>query len=372
LHIKVDIIIVTPFILDRKGAVVKSGGPSALENFLSTDPGQEILRNHLDMTDHISLKRTSFSLSQFFNKRPLSFWIPKLAYYLAQSPHDNWVQFILKSNPNLLEVVFEKVILKSCTLFNVTPLQLAYSGKDNAMCETLVPFFEERYGINASRKEMQKQISAMKNHHKPFEFTPIIQAISNESFNHGHDAKTNKWLLSPATLAAIQTFRNDFDASQPKTIDKGMQFRWETLQELTDAYVNAAAEWEYDYKKCALFEDAAYAWILGYLPENGKQQCSQGIYYLQKDDPEPLRRMQNMRDGQEIDGALKQQSADFFLDGSCVDIIFGRVVRREPTNFPCLSALAAVAEQIRNFCRTKTLNWPSLSSNTVERKHQRV
>jgi len=298
---------------------VKSG-PSALEKILSTDPGQEIILRNLDVTDYASLKRTNFSLSQFFNKRPLSFWMPKLAYYLAQAPHDNWVQFILKSNPNLLQVVFEKVVLKSCTVFNVTPFQLAYSGKDGEMCKTLFPFFEKKYGSDA-RDEMQKQISEMKNYHQPFDFTPIIQAISNELFNHGRDGETNTWILSKATLTAIETFRKDFDASQPKIIEKGMQFRWETLQELTDAYAEVAKQWRYDYKKCALLEDAVLAWVLGYLPENGKQHCNQGLFYLQKDNPEPLNRMQNTRDGRCFDESLKRRSADFLLDGTCIDVI---------------------------------------------------
>jgi hypothetical protein len=82
-------------------------------------------------------------------------------------------------------------------------------------------------------------------------------------------------------------------------------------------------QWGHDYKKCALLEDAVLAWVLGYLPENGKQHCNQGLYYLQKDNPEPLKRMQSTRDGRGFDESLKRRSIDFLLDGSCVDIIFG-------------------------------------------------
>lgn len=337
-------------------------GLSVLETILPSDSGQKIVLHHLSVEDCVNLKQTNVNLSQFFNKRPPHFWISKLAYHLAQAPDDKWVQFIIKNNPNLIDVVFDKVVLKSCTIFNVTPFQLAYSGKDNGMCEKLLPFFIKKYGIERSNEEIQKQIQEMKNYHKPFDFTPIIQAISNELFNTGYNDQTKQLKLSKATLAAIETFNYDFDENQPKIIEKGMQFRWETFQELIDAYAKVAEQWEYDYNKCALFEDAVFSWVLSYLPENGKQWCNQGIYYLVKDDPDPFIRMQKMRDNKNIDEVLKQRSTDFHLNGFCPDIIFGhagerwgelrfnRIWRRELKN-------------LQSFCQTKTSNFLNLSSN---------
>jgi len=300
---------------------VESRQPSELEKFLSTDPGQKIILHSLDITNYYGLSQTDYSMSQFF-KRPLL--LAKLAHYLAQAPDDVKVQFILKSNLNLLQVVFKEVVLHSRTVTNVTPLQLVFGARDREMCETLAPFFEELCGsFDAGKNEMERQISEMKNDHKSFDFKPIIQAISNELFNLGQDAETGKWILSPATLAAIKQFREDFDASQPKIIDKGMHFRWETLRELSDAYAKAAIQWQYDYKKCALLEDAAIAWVFNYMPENGAQHCNQGLYYLQKNNPEPFKRMQKTRNEEKFYEALKQPSIDFLLAGSCIDIIYG-------------------------------------------------
>jgi hypothetical protein len=335
---------------------VKSRQSSELEKLLSMDPGKDIILHELDVPDYGRLAETSYNMSQFFTKLPSSFWLNKLAYYLAQAPDDVKVQFIIKNNLKLLQIVFKEVVLKSRTVINVTPLQLVYGAGDGEMCGTLTPFFEEMYGSFDGRNEMQKQISEMKNDHKPFDFNPIIQAISNEFFNLGKDAATGKWILNPATLAAIKIFREDFDASQPKIIDKGMHFRWETLQELNNAYAEAAVQWGYDYKKCALLEDAAFAWVLNYVPENGAQACSQGFYYLQKNNPEPFKRMQKTRDEKNFYEALKQQSAEFLLDGSCVDIIFGGARRRV---FGC-----AGSAKLQNFCRAKTSNLQNLCGST--------
>jgi len=304
---------------------MKARQPSPLENLLIKDPGQNNILSRLDVTDYVRLSRTCYSMSEFF-KKPLSINSPiALQYYINQEPNDDRVKFILRNNLNLLNVEFKKVIGKTQTFLNVTPLQLAYGAKDDVMCHTLKPLFIQFHGSEkAGIDEMQRQISEMKDEHKPFDFNPIIQAISNESFNNGRDAKTNKLILSEATLAAIDQFRKDFDATQPKIIDKGMHFRWETLEELFEHYVRAAAQWNYNYNKCSLFEDAAIALVLEYVPENGTQAFNQGLYYLQKDNPEPYKRAASTRDGHNFRVALKNESVGFILTGSCVDIIYGR------------------------------------------------
>jgi len=306
---------------------MKARQPSPLENLLGEDPGKNNILSRLDVTDYVRLSRTCYSMSEFF-KAPLPIRLIKLPYYINQEPNDDKVKFILRNNLSLLNFEFEKVIGETQTFLNVTPLQLAYGAKDDVMCHTLKPLFIELYGSEqAGIDEMQRQISKMKDEHKSFDFNPIIQAISNESFNNGRDPKTNKWILSQATLAAIDQFRKDFDATQPKIVDKGMHFRWETLEELFEHYVRAATQWDYNYNKCALFEDAAIALVLEYVPENGAQAFNQGLYYLQKDTPEPYKRAAATRDGQNFRGALKMESADFLLTGSCVDIIFGCALR---------------------------------------------
>lgn len=299
---------------------------SELENILDTDPGQNIILRELDVLDWRPLMLANSSMHQFFNKLSPDIWLDKLKNPLAQKPDEKKTRFILRRNPNLLNVEIKEVVLPRYTLTNMTPLQLAQSAGDFEMRDNVLkPLFIEFYGDeDKAIEKMQEQIAELKNFHKAFDFGPIIQAISNETFTLGKDRATNKCILSPETLAAIETFQKDYDASQPKIIDKAMQFRWETLQEFSDAYHDAAVRWNYDYKKCALLEDAALATVLGFATENDKQRFNQGIYYLQKDNPEPFNRMKKTRDGHDFDAALKKPSVDFLLHGSCVDIIFGQ------------------------------------------------
>ncbi len=335
---------------------MKSRQASELEKLLSTDPGRHIILPTLDVTDYSRLAKTNYSMSQFFKNPP--FWLGKLAYYLAQEPDELKTKFILKNNPDLLEVVFKTVILPMYTVINVTPLQLVYGAGDGEMCGILALFFAEKYGEEKGMEEMQRQISEMKNDHKPFDFRPIIQAISNEAFNLGQDATTNKWILNPNTLAAIEKFRKDFDENQLKIIDKGMQFRWETLQELSDAYRDVAATWNNNhyYLKCALLEDVIFGWVFRYATKNDIQRFNQGLYYLQqKKEPAPFKRMKKTRDEYDFYEVLKKQSVDFLLDGSCVDIIYGwgcslgRIAGDMPPHF-------------QRFCQTKPSNLGSVIS----------
>ncbi len=334
---------------------MKARPPSELEKLLSTDPGQNIILRSLDVMDYSRLRLANYSMFQFFQNLPADFWLDKLEYFLAHRPDERRVRFILKRNLNFLNFEFKEVKFPLYTVTNATPLQLVHGAGDIEMRdETLKPLFEERYGSKEKGiEEMQKQISEMKNVHKRFDFGPIIQAISNELFNHGKDAATNKWILSPAFLAAYEKFQTDYAAHQHKTIDKGMQFRWETLQELSDAYRDAAALWNHDNKKCALLEDAVLAEVLRYATKNDKERFNQGLYYLQKDRPEPFKRSQKTRDGYDFDEALKKQSSDFLLNSSCVDIIYaGRSCVGWPLRAAGLHVYKIFVEQKLQACRT--------------------
>lgn len=334
---------------------MKSRQPSPLEELLSSDPGREIiLPTLLGVQNLYRLSQTCRSIFQVSKKDLL---LAKLAYYLAQEPDELKVQFIIKSNLNLLQVEFKEVVLPMYTVINVTPLQLVYGAGDGEMCGILALFFAEKYGEEKGMEEMQRQISEMKNDHKPFDFRPIIQAISNEAFNLGQDATTNKWILNPNTLAAIEKFRKDFDENQLKIIDKGMQFRWETLQELSDAYRDVAATWNNNhyYLKCALLEDVIFGWVFRYATKNDIQRFNQGLYYLQKENPEQFKRMKKTRDGHDFLEALKKPSVDFLLDSSCVDIICGAAggLRAWRGGRGCVGARYKIfVEQKLQTCRT--------------------
>ncbi len=180
---------------------------------------------------------------------------------------------MLTRDPTLINVVIKGIIDNSGRiLINNTIFQLAYGAGDDEMCLAIKPFFIKVYGSEevviremerqhtekfAENKEAdERQDKQVKNHLAAL-LTTVIAAITAERFKNGCDAD-KKMILSPATLAAIETFRAEFDKTQPKRIDKGMHFRNNTLQETLDAYFQAATPWNYNYHKCALFEDAVY------------------------------------------------------------------------------------------------------------------
>ncbi len=334
---------------------------SNFEKVLDTDAGRDTILPLLETKDYRELMLVNQGRHQFFNKLSPSVLSHRLVYNLAQVTDEEKSNFILRRNHNLLNFEIKKVVFPLYTVINVTPLQLIQGAGDIEMRDrVLKPLFEECYGKEKGIEAMQRQIGEMKNVHKPFDFGPIIEAISKELFNNGQDEK-GRWILSPDTLAAIEKFRKDFDESQPKIIDKAMQFRWETLQELNDAYGDAASRWNYNYRKCVLLEDAVQAWVLRYATQNDKQRFNQGVYYLQKANPEVFRRLQTNRDGQSFDVSLSRASINFVLDGSCVNIVTGVE--------PCPLSVGR-RSHITKFLSNK-IELAELCPSTRERKRQR-
>lgn len=247
----------------------------------------------------------------------------RLVYHVAFVPDEKKAATILESNLNLLNSKFKKIVFPLYAVTDVTLLQLVQGAGDIEMRDrVLMPLFIKHYGEEKGIEEMQKQIDQMKNVHKPFDFGPIIEAISKESFNHGRDGK-GRSILSPITLEAIETFRKDFDDNQPKIIEKAMQFRWETLQELNHAYGAAAQRWNHDYQKCALLEDVVHVWVLRYAMQNDKQRFNQGLKGLQKTKPDIFQRLQTNHGKHSFDYSSSEASIEFALTGSYVDIAFG-------------------------------------------------
>jgi hypothetical protein len=260
-----------------------------------------------------------------------------LAHYAVVEPNEDKVTAILTSDPTLINFVTTKIIDNSGReLIDNTVFQLVYGAGDPEMCLAIKPFFEKIYGSEkAGIEEMEKQRKQKFAEDKKADekqdkqakdlmqglLNTVIAAITAEQFNLGKDAN-NKLILSAATLAAIETFRTKFDKSQPKRIEKGMHFRSNTLLETYNAYVEAAAQWNYDYNKCALFEDGVLSSVLFYAPANDAQRFSQGLYYLQDQKPsEKFTRSLALRIGKNnfylVVGGL---SLDFSLSGSSVDI----------------------------------------------------
>ncbi len=264
-----------------------------------------------------------------------------LARHVVVEPNEDKVIAMLSREPTLVNAVIKEVIDPSGRiLINNTIFQLAFGAGDPEMCLAMKPFFEKVYGNEKTaiqemerqrsekfaedKKEDEGQDKQAKDHTQSLLVTAIT-AITAEQFNLGGDAN-NKLILSPATLAAIETFRKKFAESQPKRIDKGMHFRNNTLLETYNAYVQAAAQWNYNYRRCALFEDAVLSCVLSYAPANDAQRFSQGLYYLQERS-EKFTRSLALRNGKNnFYLECRNRSSELSLVGSCSDIYARRSV----------------------------------------------
>ncbi|HLB43247.1 MAG TPA: F-box protein [Gammaproteobacteria bacterium] len=299
---------------------------------LPSDILENEIASKLDLITLSRIVRVNKRANKLFQKPFFNALLEKLADYIVIEPNEAKIKKIKKILDHYPEFLLKKIkIVINHTgrpIVNATPYQLAYGEGDIEMCEMLAPYFARACGsFEAGENERQKQIRERFsdiNPGKGFDFKPIIKAIANEPFNHGED-ENNKWILSEATLTAIETFRKDFDESQPKIINKGMHFRLETLKELYEEYARIAQQWQYDYKKCALLKDGVISFVLRYVPENDAQKFKQGLYYLQVkgSERENFKRSKVTRDGYNFRGALVAVSPDFHFLGCCVDIIFG-------------------------------------------------
>ena len=263
-----------------------------------------------------------------------------LAHYVVVEPNEDKVTTILKLEPTLINFVTKQIIDNSGReLIDNTIFQLAYGAGDPEMCLAIKPFFEKVYGSEktaieemekqrkqkfAEDKEADEKQDKQAKDHMQHLLTTVNAAITAEQFNLGKDVN-NRLILSPATLAAIETFRAEFDKSQPKRIEKGMHFRNNTLLETYNAYVQAAVQWNYNYNTCALFEDGVLSCVLFYAPANDAQRFSQGLYYLQDQKPnEKFTRSLALRVGKNnFYLVVRGGSIDFSLSGSSVDIYSG-------------------------------------------------
>lgn len=325
----------------------------------------------LDSKTMLNLALVNKDLSRLFQSKVLTLEA-RLAHYIVVEPNDIEVRKILDKHPELVMKKIHKVKDNSKrTLINYTPLQLAYYAGDDTMCETLRPYIaqvcsSEEAGIEEMRNQIKEKVveenkekSEEQDNHLRALLAAVIQAILNEQFNHGRDSL----ILNDTTLKAIQAFKEAFDTTQPKVIDKGVHFRLETLQEVCKAYEDAARQWNYDYKKSALFEDGVLAHVLTYVTANIAQEFNQGLYYRQ-DRNEKFKRCNKTRDGHHFYRYLRGDSVDFQLPGSCVDIVFGYV---------CASARGAVLQGrcgvlLQNLCQTKASKLQNLCNHTLERK----
>jgi hypothetical protein len=332
---------------------------SLLEDFLPTEPSVTELMPKLDVRDLSRLARTCRGLRDLFNAPLL---IARAAHYIIVEPdNDNIKKVIamLDADPWLVGAVINQVtsntglIIKKKTLF-----QLANGAGDAEFCHAMKAAFIKHCGSEeAAIKEMERQRNEILESEEEYKkkeventahiqllLQPVIAAIDAEQFYFGRDAN-EKILLSPATLAAIETFRDEL-RKWLLNMKSGMHFHYNTLLEAYNTHAVLVAQWQYDIYKCALFEDGVLSSILAYVPENDAQKFSQGLYYLQ-DDNEPCRRSVALREGgKNFYKVLRGPSKYFALSGSCVHILRGEVIG-------CSWIVREVARRIKTYVEQK-------------------
>jgi hypothetical protein len=330
----------------------------------------KLIANSLPNKDAASLAQACSSL--FRSTKP-ALDDRKLAHYVIVEPSEaNKINVIarLDAEPMLVNHKIKQAKDKvGRTIKNKTLFQLAYGAGDDDFCLAMKPAFIKHLGSEqAAIDEMERQCNEMLESEEEYKskeeksqthfdtlLQPVIQAIDTEQFNFGRDAN-NKLILSSATLAAIGTFREEFAKSQPRVIEKGMHFRYNTLQEALTAFDQASARWNYNDKKCALFDDSVLSTVLSYIPANDAQKFSQGLSFLQKkEEPQSDKRSLALQGGKKFYDVVRGPSFEFVLLGSGIDISWGLA---RPWRVTSNSA------DLQFFCQTKTSNLRSLCSQS--------
>lgn len=340
---------------------------SALELLLEIDglPEAEVLP-HLDLRSLLRLSQTNRAIHGLFERGHcrealLNALMTYLADIIVNKPTGKNITILillltnmLSAYPELLTRKIPKVIFEETgqAYFDYSLLQLAYAEyEDELCCDAFEPFFKRVYG-EAAKDEIRKQLdekfleeleeSEEEKQKREMEeknllvalLTPAKQAFTNEQFNNGWDAD-GKLILSPATHTHISTSREAFDALQPKEIHKGRRFPLNTAQIIYDDLAQADQQWQFDYNRYALYDDALVSHMQRYMPQNVASGGAQGLHYLRS---EVFARDTTLRfdaatskDGNvagpriNFYGCLRQPSLDFSgLVGSSVNIVGAR------------------------------------------------
>jgi hypothetical protein len=295
-----------------------------------------------DVSDVVHMACTSRFL---YNKTQIVLPMRKLAHCVVVHPSTKNKEIVIDAmlaNSSLMQAKVNAVVDRTGrrVIVNKTLFQLAYGACDGDFCKAMKDvFILHCRSEQAAIAEIERQRNEMLESKEEHQFNeavcktqlqellaPVIAAIHAEQFNNGEDAK-KRLILSPETLVAIEEFRVAFAETQLKVNDKGMHFRNSLLQEVYDMYANLAApvQWNYNYNKCVLFEDAVISTLQSYVSPNIAQDLSQGLSYLQRaNNPEAARREHKLRDGSgNYYDVVNGDSSAFVLSGCCVDIYYG-------------------------------------------------
>lgn len=341
---------------------------------LGRDPVQHVAHLTPATKDVISLASTCTFLHEKLKPVLDQRKLEALAHYVLIEPSEVKVKDILAHSPELVNAIIPRIKDTAGRIHEgKTLLQLAYGAGDTEMCAVIKPSFISHYqSEEAGLAAMQKQINEEFGHDTAEDqakadimnaerlrliLEPVIAAIDAEPFNLGRDGN-NKIILSPATLAAIDTFRGELK-SWLLYIKKGFHFPCRALLEAYNTYAEIAAQWNYNYNKCALFEDGVLSSLLTYVPANDAQKFSQGLYYLQENNESPRRSLALRKGGKNFYGALHGCSTDFALAGFCVDIARARAgdaARRWGLSVP--------KRGYQNLCQAKTSSLQNLCSQS--------
>lgn len=351
---------------------------SILEDFLPEDASVTGLLPKLDVRDLSRLARTCRGINHLFKDHLHRELINHASHYVIVEPDKCNIKKVIDmmiASPALLQAKVPQVKDSAGRIFkNRTLYQLAAGAEDYDLCLAMKNVFIMHYGSErAAINEIEKQgeehfevdcwrKDAEDKARLQLILQPVIAVVNAEQFNLGSD--DNKLILRPATLAAIEAFRDELKKWLLHH-ENGIHFRYRTLLEAYFTYVEIAASWNYEYNKCALFEDGVLSSIQSYLPEHFAQKFSQGVHSLESSNEPSRRSLVLQSSDKKFYDAVRGASSDFVLSGSCVDIMYGTAAA---SHMRCLGqyALKFRAEAYYRLFRGNLLKASILNETAVE------
>jgi hypothetical protein len=283
---------------DGMKAVIPNGkykGKTVAEALVSTKKGRQLLLENPDSQKllpgndwlqqaHEDKKKVVNVIEGFFKKPdPL---VIQLGQYIAYGDMAK-AEELLKANPTCLEKLFtEKVSgIKDYSRLKHkgTVFQLALSAMDDEMCEMLAKY------INQDEVTRQYKAVFPEGHEKyyagqkPFDFTGIVNAISNSGEGDVEKALDLELPNLTALWGALEQFRTNFtERSNQETV-----FNPQHLIKAFELYDQKFDSW--NWKQRDLFWRQVIGYVQRHVPANIAMDIAQGLYYRLEEKEKPKR-----------------------------------------------------------------------------------
>lgn len=255
---------------------------SNLESSFSKLPSA-LLTHHIascvDLKTQAVLTQTCKRIHPFFQPALTELRLKQLLQHIAYGQEDE-AKKIIASNPNLLMMQGTATDYSGNTIEDVTPLTLTRGADDIGMLEMLLSYSDRLPDKgNEALKQMQEKFPESKGEEKPYDFNPLVAAITA---NNDVDA-------------ALSKFREDF---KPRVIKQGKhcnpQALLSAMQAYDDNYEDIYNPWSGD--QCSLFWRQVIGYLQRMLPACYAQAFCQGLKNV-CNGREPLKRSLKLNDG---------------------------------------------------------------------------